>query len=205
MGTLSALGLTWEKTTITHEASATETEFAAVFPFTNEGDQTVTIESVRSSCGCTVPELEKREYGPGESGEITAVFTFGTRTGAQRKTVSVITNEPDIDRQNLVLEVNIPVLIEVRPFFVFWRKGDDVSTKSIEVQVVDPELIKPVSVESSSENFEATLRPDEKDAATWHVDITPGTTETSGNTHLLLKTDFPEENPRIVRVYAGIR
>ena len=150
MGTLSALGLTWEKTTITHEASATETEFSAVFPFTNEGDQTVTIESVRSSCGCTVPELEKREYAPGESGEITAVFTFGTRTGAQRKTVSVITNEPDIDRQNLVLEVNIPVLIEVRPFFVFWGKGDDVSTKSIEMQVVDPELIKPFSVESSS-------------------------------------------------------
>lgn len=205
IGSLSALGLTWEETTIAHEASATETDTSAVFSFTNESDQSVTIESVRSSCGCTVPELTKRNYAPGETGEIIAVFTFGTRTGAQRKTISVITDEQGAERQDLVLEVTIPVLIEVRPFFVFWRKGDEISTKSIEVKVVDPDLIKPVTVESASENFQAVLRQDAEDPTTWQIEITPESTETSGNTHFLVKTDFPEENPRIVRVYAGIR
>ena len=205
IGSLSALGLTWESTTITYEAAPQDAEYTAGFSFTNESDQVVTIESVRSSCGCTVPELKKREYAPGESGTIEAIFTFGTRTGLQRKTISVITDEEEPDRQDLVLEVAIPILIEVRPFFVFWRKGEAISTKTIEVKVTDPDVMEPVAVDSASDNFEASLRQDEEDRSTWYVDITPQSTETSGNTHFLIKTDFPEENPRVVRIYAGIR
>lgn len=205
IGSLSALGLTWESTSISYEASPEDTAYTSVYSFSNESDQVVTIESVRSSCGCTVPELKKRKYAPGESGTIEAIFTFGTRTGLQRKTISVVTDEAEADRQDLILEVAIPILIEVRPFFVFWRKGDEVSTKAIEITVTDPDLIEPVAVDSASDSFQATLRQDDANRSTWYLDITPESTETSGNTHFLIKTDFPADNPRIVRVYAGIR
>lgn len=204
IGSLSALGLTWESTTISHEATPQDTAYTAVFSFTNDSDEIVTIQSVRSSCGCTVPELEKKKYAPGESGTIEAVFTFGTRTGLQRKTISVVTDGNE-DRQDLILEVTIPILIEVRPFFVFWRKGEEISTKAIEVTVTDPDLIEPIGVETASDTFQATLRQDDGNHATWYLDITPESTGTSGNTHFLIKTNFPEENPRIIRVYAGIR
>ena len=100
IGSLSALGLTWESTSISHEAAPQDGEYKAGYSFTNESDQVVTIESVRSSCGCTVPELKKRDYAPGESGTIEAVFSFGTRTGLQRKTISVVTDEAGSDRQD---------------------------------------------------------------------------------------------------------
>ena len=165
----------------------------------------MTIESVRSSCGCTVPELTKRAYAPGESGEIKAVFTFGTRTGLQRKTIAVLTDEPGAERADLVLEVSIPTLIEVRPFFVFWRRNDSpIETKTIEITVSDPGLILPVSVESQSEAYAAELQPTD-DPAVFRLAITPHSTETAGNTHFLIKTNYPADDPRVVRVYAGIR
>ncbi len=204
IGSINALGLTWENTVIAHQATPEETEFTAFFAFTNDSDQAVTIESVRSSCGCTVPELAKRVYAPGESGSIEAVFTFGTRTGAQRKTISVLTDEQERERQNLILEIDIPILIEIRPFFVFWRKQEDPTTKTIEVRVSDPKMIVPVAVESQSENFQAEIQTTD-DPAVYRIAITPQSTEVTGNTHFLIKTNFPEKNPRIVRVYAGIR
>jgi len=204
IGSINALGLTWENSIIAHQATPEETEFTACFTFSNDSDQTVIIESVRSTCGCTVPELVKRVYAPGESGSIDAVFSFGTRTGAQRKTISVLTDEQDSERQDLILEVDIPILIDVRPFFVFWRKQEALTTKTIEVRVSDPKLIVPVAVESQSENFQAEIQATD-DPAVYQVAITPQSTEVTGNTHFLIKTNFPEENPKIVRVYAGIR
>ncbi len=38
------------------------------FPFVNEGPEPVRILELRTTCGCLVPRLDKREYGPGESG-----------------------------------------------------------------------------------------------------------------------------------------
>ncbi len=92
---LNGSGLEWETKRISIVATHEQESAEGIFAFTNNSDQTVTIKSVRSSCGCTVPELEKREFQPAESGEIKALFTFGTRTGAQRKSISVVTDEPD--------------------------------------------------------------------------------------------------------------
>jgi hypothetical protein len=205
LGALNAFGLEWATTVISVKAAPDQESFVGVFPFTNNGDKTVTIESVRSSCGCTVPELTKREYAPGESGEINAVFTFGTRTGLQRKTIAVMTDDPEAPRTDLILEVSIPSLIEVSPFFVFWRRGDSpIETKTIKVTVSDPALIAPVAVESNSDAFTAALRPTDNPTV-FEVAITPSSTETAGNTHFLITTNYPPENPRVVRVYAGIR
>ncbi|MEZ5276606.1 MAG: DUF1573 domain-containing protein [Opitutaceae bacterium] len=205
LGSLSASALEWATTRISVEAAPEQESFEGVFAFTNTGDKTVTIDSVRSSCGCTVPALTKHEYAPGESGEIKAVFTFGTRTGPQRKTIAVMTDEQGAERVDLVLEVSIPSLIEVNPFFVFWRKGDSpIEAKTIEVRVSDPTLIAPVSVESPSESFATELRPTD-DPAVFQLAITPLSTETAGNTHFLIKTNYPPNNPRVIRVYAGIR
>lgn len=98
--------LSFSHTSIAHQAPFGEEEFRAVFPFANDGDESVRILHVRSSCGCTVPELTQDVFVPGESGEITAVFSYGARTGHQHKTVYVTTSE---GQHALQIEVNVPV------------------------------------------------------------------------------------------------
>ncbi|WP_309382430.1 DUF1573 domain-containing protein [Cerasicoccus frondis] len=101
-----------------------EKEFVAKFPFKNTGDSTITILSAKSSCGCTVPALAKKVYAPGESGEITATFSFDARTGHQQKTISVITDsEPK--RATLRLEITIPEIMTIKPRVVFWNVGSE--------------------------------------------------------------------------------
>ena len=201
---LNGSGLEWETTHISIVATPEQESAEGIFAFTNNSDQMVTIESVRSSCGCTVAELEKREYQPGESGEIKALFTFGSRTGAQRKSITVVTDAPDEEKTSLLLDVSIPELIQIKPFFVFWRKGDALEPKTIELKMSDPDLIRPVSIEANNELFDAVLESTD-DRAVFSVVITPRSTEISGNSHFLVTTDYPTGKPRVVRVYAGIR
>jgi hypothetical protein len=204
ISSVNGFGLEWETKSISIVATPEQESAEAVFAFTNNSDQTVTVKSVRSSCGCTVTELEKKEYLAGESGEIKALFTFGNRTGAQRKKITVETDDADEAKTNLQLDVSIPELIQIKPFFVFWRKGEALDAKKIELRVSDPGLIKPVSVEANNDLFGAVL-DSTNDPSVFTVTITPRSTEVSGNSHFLVTTDYPAEKPRVVRLYAGIR
>lgn len=82
-----------------------------VFTFTNKGEGTLRITSAKGSCACTVPALSKREYAPGESGEIRVIFNPKGKTGAQHQQVTVSTN--DAETPIILLQINAHVLPEV--------------------------------------------------------------------------------------------
>src|SRR5215471_10076974 len=65
----------------------------AKYRFTNSGKDSMKIENVQTSCGCTTAALKKTDYAPGESGEIEAKFTFGGRVGKQEKAIAVTTSQ----------------------------------------------------------------------------------------------------------------
>lgn len=58
-----------------------------VFIFRNEGDTTFVAGMPRTTCSCTKVSLSKRMIGPGETAELTAVFTAARRSGVQKKTI----------------------------------------------------------------------------------------------------------------------
>ena len=58
-----------------------------VFMIRNEGDTTFVAGMPRATCSCTKVLLSKRMIGPGETAELTAVFTAERRIGEQRKTI----------------------------------------------------------------------------------------------------------------------
>src|SRR5210317_867865 len=67
MGIVSALSgasLVFEQTEIIQHAELDDAKAEAVYRFTNTGDAPVTLKDPKSSCGCTVPKLEKHEYQP---------------------------------------------------------------------------------------------------------------------------------------------
>lgn len=69
-----------------------DTKNEHVFAFTNTGSEPLIISNAKGSCGCTVPEYPKEPIAPGESGEITVVYSPGKQVGAQTKTVTVTAN-----------------------------------------------------------------------------------------------------------------
>ena len=63
-----------------------------IFKFTNSGSESLLINAVRSSCGCTVPEWSKEPIPPGGSGTIKVSFNPLRRPGAFRKSITVQSN-----------------------------------------------------------------------------------------------------------------
>ncbi|MFA5553090.1 MAG: DUF1573 domain-containing protein [Phycisphaerae bacterium] len=66
------------------------------FKFTNEGTETLIVKRrIGSTCGCTVPTLDKEEYAPGESGIIKVTYTAAAKPGPDERHLHVYNNSPD--------------------------------------------------------------------------------------------------------------
>ncbi|MDC0178135.1 DUF1573 domain-containing protein, partial [Polaribacter sp.] len=59
----------FEQETIDYGKIEKASEGARVFVFTNIGDKPLIIETIKSSCGCTVPKKPEAPIMPGEKGE----------------------------------------------------------------------------------------------------------------------------------------
>lgn len=125
-------GLTFASTHLQFEATQGDEKIEGIFKFSNTSEQTVNILDIKSSCGCTVPNLEKRTYAPGESGEIKAVFTIGSRVGNQKKRIGVKTDDTE-EMITLLLETNITEPVKIRPRFVLW--SDETTAKEVTITI----------------------------------------------------------------------
>jgi hypothetical protein len=74
----------------------------AIFNFTNVGDQTLVIKEIKKCCGAVI-KLDKEELAPGESGVLTAEYHAASGTGALRRKIGLITNEPNSTEISLVI------------------------------------------------------------------------------------------------------
>jgi len=149
--------LKWEQTTLELHPAVTDKEAVGHFKYQNTGDKPVRFKSVRTSCGCTAAQTQKDEVPPGETGEITATFKIGDRTGTQVKTVTVDTDDPVNATTVLTLKAVIPQELEINPGFVFWGQGEAPKPKTIVVRAGKDFSVKQLKVTSSSPNFETKV------------------------------------------------
>ncbi len=79
------------------------------FEFENVGDSLLTIKRVLPSCGCTTVGLSKKEYKPGEKGEITIKFNPKGYYGKISKSIMVHTTDKENStvRLQLMGDVNL--------------------------------------------------------------------------------------------------
>jgi Protein of unknown function (DUF1573) len=86
------------------------------FVFTNEGDETLVIEKLHASCGCTKALIGSKEIPPKGGSKIRASFdTIGLRAGKKKKTVYVHTNDPKAPRTKLHLYADVVRHVSVAP------------------------------------------------------------------------------------------
>lgn len=95
---------------ITDEAPVTHK-----FRFTNTGKGPLEMGNLTGSCGCTVPQLEKKTYAPGESGEITVTYNPANRQGSQHTTITVNSNDPTAPIQTLNVRSTVKPMVGVEP------------------------------------------------------------------------------------------
>lgn len=88
---------------------------ARTFRFRNAGQAPLTIDRVRSSCGCTVPRLSAEVIAPGDVAEIEAVFDTARFRGRQVKTIYLHTNDPRQEVVQLTMQGVVAQLIETDP------------------------------------------------------------------------------------------
>ncbi len=75
-----------------------------VYRFKNVGVGNLVISRIQSTCGCAVPELAKKEYAPGESGEIKVAYTAATREGESVKHLYIHSNDSTNPRFPLIVK-----------------------------------------------------------------------------------------------------
>ena len=135
------------------------------FPFVNKSDRTITVETIRASCGCTAAKIgNKKVFTPGEGTVIEAKFDTSRRSGRQIKTVTVKTDDPAQNTYQVKLEGEIVSRLNLEPRLVNLgqvRQGEsasesvflyDMTEEGVDIQSIDlpqkglkVELMNPVS------------------------------------------------------------
>ena len=191
--------LTWEQTTIELHPTPADKQAVGHFKYQNPGKTPVRFKSVHASCGCTTAQTQKDEVPPGGSGEITATFNIGDRTGTQVKTVTVETDEPTNPKTVLTLRTIIPQQLEISPNFVFWKQGDKPDPKTITVKVGKEFTVKHIKVTSSSPDFQTKV--EEKGNGEFKIDVEPKETNNLVASTLTIQ---PEDSQKVFYATARI-
>jgi hypothetical protein len=76
------------------------------FDYENQGEESLVIQSVEASCGCTTPDWSSEPLAPGEKKSLQIVFDATGRSGAQLKLVTVISNASN-PRVQLTLRADV--------------------------------------------------------------------------------------------------
>lgn len=62
------------------------------FNYANSGGDDLVINSVKTTCGCTIPEWKREPLRPGEKESLKVVFDAAGRSGSQLKVITVRSN-----------------------------------------------------------------------------------------------------------------
>ncbi len=107
--------ITFEKTVYDFGQVGTEAKKrVAEFKFTNTGDGLLKITEVEKCCGAKTT-LDKTEYAPGESGVLKVEYRSSHKTGTDRKTVYVNSNDKTNPRIALTIKVRIVSKVSYSP------------------------------------------------------------------------------------------
>jgi uncharacterized protein DUF1573 len=195
--------LKFEQTEVELHPSATDANAVAHFKYENVGTNKIHINSVQTSCGCTVASLKSNDVAPGEKGEITATLNIGNRTGMQHKNVTVMTDDPAHPQTVLTLNALIPTLLEVQPIFVFWKQDEPLQPKVITVKAGKDSPVTKVAVTSSDPEITTKVEAGEE-AKQWKINVLPKDKSKLHNGTLTITPDYPPNAPKIFYATARV-
>jgi hypothetical protein len=157
LGASARAELKWEQTQLELHPAVGDKQAVGHFKYQNTGNTPIHFKSIHPSCGCTTAQSQKDQVAPGDSGEITATFNIGDRTGTQVKTVTVETDDPAHASTMLVLKAVIPQILEVQPVLVYWQGGEAPKAKTVSVTAAKAFPVKEIKVTPVSNDFQVKV------------------------------------------------
>ncbi len=144
------------KDTMVSTGEILDTESAELeFEFKNTGNETLEIRLVKPSCGCTIPEMEKKNYEPGESGTLKVTFDPTGKKGSISRNITIYTNSETKPVHTVFVQSYVKPVVLTRPrilAFDMTRKGQS-RTQDIKVYGRFPEFKVTRATVPDSQNF----------------------------------------------------
>lgn len=150
--------LDFASTHLSIQADPAQDELPVQFTFQAEGEGSIEITEVQTTCGCLKAKADKKIYKSGEKGVIDCVFSVGSFEGEHIKSIYVITSSETQARIPLKVTVNVPQLFQIEPQVQKWKVGEELSPKKVTVKVLYKDPIEIVSLSSSREAFTAEYK-----------------------------------------------
>ena len=193
--------LEWTQKELTLKLAPAQDKVSAKFDFVNSGTYPVEISNVTTTCGCTTAALDKKEYGAGDHGEVSVIYTAGDRVGAEERSIIVTTNDESDPLTVLKLTVIVPELLRIRPTFLFWKPYEELNPKEAAITIPPDSPVKHISVTSRSKNVIAEIRPGAT-ASQFVLVVTPHPADSQLlNAMVEVETDYPKDQPKVFIVY----
>lgn len=131
------------------------------FVLTNTGGQTLEIQDVRPTCGCTIAGTWDRKIEPGHAGVIPVRYNSERSEGDVVKTLIVVCNDPMATNIVLQLKGTVWRAVEVQPLAVTFNASADNQTNQTRVAHIINHLDQPLVVSEpvcSSHSFQTALK-----------------------------------------------
>ena len=134
----------------------------AVFEFSNVGDGTLRVERTKGTCKCTVSNLKKKEYAPGESGQLKVKFHAPKRAGKTSQHVMVFSNDKKNSKVELTIRADVVAKIEVAPERLsFSLEKPNAGAKKIRIRSLDGRAFSITGFKSKGNVVTAKFDPTE--------------------------------------------
>ena len=153
----TAYALQWTTVEAVLRPQADGTMPVASYPFRNATSAPVTITQAVASCDCTLIDLAKKTYAPGESGVLVVRFDPTGRSGTVSRTINVVTDEPGAQPQLLKLTAELPEVLTFTPRDLSWAEGAERAAKSLDVLVNVPGGVELAAAWANQPDFKVEL------------------------------------------------
>ncbi|MCE5340611.1 MAG: DUF1573 domain-containing protein [Planctomycetaceae bacterium] len=94
---------------------APDSKVECKFKFKNVGEDILKVDHLQGTCKCTIPDLAKKEYNPGESGEITVQFHAPKYQGQTSQHIIVFSNDSEKPRAELEIKAYVKLAVQISP------------------------------------------------------------------------------------------
>ena len=153
----TARALQWTGTEAGLRPQADGTMPVASYPFRNATAAPVTITQAVATCDCTLIDLAKKTYAPGESGVLVVRFDPTGRSGTVSRTINVVTDEPGVPSQLLKLTAELPEVLSFTPRDLSWAAGEKPEAKFLDVLVNVREGLELAAARANQPDFKVEL------------------------------------------------
>jgi hypothetical protein len=89
--------------------------FTAQFKFSNVGTGKLIISKIQSTCSCTVADLSKLEYAPGESGIVNVTYHSSAYAGPVEKHLYILSNDSTNPRAEITIKGSTELAVVAEP------------------------------------------------------------------------------------------